>query len=80
MSADHNTQGFTRHAGMGRLGRILVCAIVASALTAVLWGEVGQAAAQAALKAIAEQSADDQNAMMRDGVDARPGGRKAALI
>jgi cell division protein FtsB len=78
MSFDRNTRGFTRHAGMSRLGRILVCAIVACALTAMLWGEVGKAAAQAAQKAIAEQGAHDQNVMMRDGVVARPGGRRAA--
>jgi hypothetical protein len=80
VSTDRNTQVFTRHAGVNRLGRNVVCAIVACVLTLVLWGEVGKSAAQAAQRATAEQSDDDRNMALDQEAGTHPVARSAALI
>ena len=63
MDRHRNIPEFSRHAAMSQIGRRVLCAFVACALTVVLLGEVGQSAAQAAQRAIAEQSVSDRTGM-----------------
>jgi hypothetical protein len=60
MDPHRNTPVFSRHAAISQFGRKLLCGFIACALTVVLLGEVGQSAAQAAQRAIAEQSVSDR--------------------
>ena len=80
MSTDRNSQVLTRPSGMNRFGRNVVCALIACALTLVLWGEVGKSAAQAAQRAIAEQSDHDRNIADSGEAGAQPVERRSALI
>ena len=63
MGPHRNTPEFSRHAAMSQIGRKVLCAFVACALTVVLLGEVGQSAAQAAQQAIAEQNVSGRAVM-----------------
>ena len=56
MSPQRNIPEFSRRAAVSQIGRKVLCAFVACALTVVLLGEVGQSAAQAAQRAAAERS------------------------
>jgi len=80
MNPNRDTSAFTRNAGMRKIGRTVLCACIASAVTMVLWGEVGRSAAQAAQRAEAEQSANDRTVVIDEEVVARPVVRKPALI
>jgi len=78
MSPDRNTPVFTRHAGIGRIGRMVLCALIACAVTMLVWGAVGESAAQAAQRAVVEQSVNGGLVVAGKLVNAQPAARSTA--
>ena len=58
MTTIRSVQALTGHPAIAQLGRNVLCAFAAFALTVLLLGEVGKSPAQAAQRAAAEQASE----------------------